>query len=437
MTVAALKERSLDILTAEVFGPLLAPSRYKAAKGGRGSGKSRFFGQLAVEYCLLYPGTNIVCIREVQRTLTQSSKKIVENAIIHMGVGHLFEVLHDRIKTPGGGVIIFQGMQSHNAESIKSLEDFRVAWIDEAQVLSERSLSLLRPTMRAEASEIWFSWNPTKPNDAVEKFFCSKNGLPPDTLIVTANWRDNPWWTNELEAERQLELTHYPERYPHTYEGQFATAFEGAYFASILNDARVKGRIGEVAADPLLPLRAFIDIGGAGAKADAFAMWIVQWVGQEIRMLDYYEQRGQVLGHHINWIRQNKYQDVIFYLPHDGATTNNITGKKYEDHLREAGLKVEPPVKNQGPGAASMRIEALRRLGPKLWFHETKTEGGRRALGYYHEKRDDNRDIGLGPEHDWSSHCADAAGLMAVCYQEPGQAANFNRVLKYFDQGYA
>ena len=101
---------------------------------------------------------------------------------------------------------------------------------------------------------------------------------------------------------------------------------------------------------------------------------------------------------------------------------NNITGKRYEDHLREAGFTVEPPVKNQGKGAAMMRIEALRRLGPQLWWNEATTEPGRDAIGFYHERKDDTRNVGLGPEHDWSSHAADALGLMAICYEEPGRA---------------
>jgi phage terminase large subunit len=160
-------------------------------------------------------------------------------------------------------------------------------------------------------------------------------------------------------------------------------------------------------------------------------------VGQEIRILDYYESVGQVLAYHVAWLRKRGYDDAILYLPHDGVNENNITGKRYEDHLREAGFKVEPPVKNQGKGAASMRIEAVRRLGSKMYWNEVETEPGRDAIGFYHERKDENRNVGLGPEHDWSSHAADALGLMAVCYEEPGRQANFNRPLRYAGSGYA
>lgn len=423
------EREELRVKAARVFKPLLQPARYKGAYGGRGSGKSHFFGELVIAECILHPGTAIVCIREVQRTLTQSSKRLIEQKIQSLGVGPLFQSRDDRIKAPGDGVIIFVGMQDHTAESIKSLEGFKIAWIEEAQTLSHRSLALLRPTIRVEGSEIWASWNPRRKSDAVDEFFRTER--PEGAILVQANWRDNPWFTDVLEAERQLDLKRWPERYDHIWEGGYAKAFEGAYFASVLNEAKAQGRIGRVSADPLLPLRAFFDLGGSGATADAMAIWVVQWVGQEIRVLDYIEGIGQVLGYYVDELRKRHYERAICYLPHDGVNSNAITGKRYEDHLREAGFEVPKPVANQGRGAAMMRVEALRRIFPKLWFNESTTEAGRDALGYYHERRDPDRNVGLGPEHDWSSHANDALGLMAICYEEPARAAGFGRKLVY------
>lgn len=425
---------TLKIPTAKVFEPLLAPARYKGAFGGRGSGKSHFFGELLVETCQAERGTLAVCIREAQRTLAQSSKRLIEGKIAALGLSQGFRPFSDRIATPGDGLIIFRGMQDHTAESIKSLEGFRIAWIDEAQTLSARSLSLLRPTIRAPRSELWASWNPRRKSDAVDDFLRSRK--PDGAVVVKANWRDNPWLPAVLDEERRLDLALYPDRYEHIWEGDYVRTFEGAYFADLLAQARREGRIGKVAADPLLPLRAFIDIGGAGASADAFTIWIVQWVGNEVRVLDYYEAVGQVLAFHVNWLRARGYQNAILYLPHDGLATNAVTGKRYADHLREAGFAVEPPVKNQGRGAAMMRVEALRRLGPQLWFNAETTESGREALGFYHERKDETRNVGLGPEHDWSSHAADALGLMAVCYEAPGRAASFNRPIRYREAGW-
>jgi len=401
---------------ARVYRPLLDQSRYKGAYGGRGSGKSHFFAEQIVVESIANPGLRSVCIREVQRTLAQSAKRLIEDKIAALGVGHLFGIFTDRIETPGGGLITFAGMQDHTAESIKSLEGVGRAWIEEAQTLSARSLALLRPTIRAEGSEIWASWNPTRKSDAIDVFL--RGSDLPGAIVVKANWRDNPWFPAVLEDERKLDLERYPDRYDHIWEGGYAKAFEGAYFAKQLAEAKAQKRIGRVSADPLLPVRAIFDLGGSGANADAMAIWIAQWIDREIRVLDYIEGVGQVLSYYVTELRKRGWGNAICILPHDGVNENNITGKRYEDHLRDAGFQVTV-IKNQGKGAAMMRVEAARRLFPRIWFNEETTEAGREALGFYHEKKDPTRNVGLGPEHDWSSHGADAFGLMCVAYEEP------------------
>jgi phage terminase large subunit len=195
------------------------------------------------------------------------------------------------------------------------------------------------------------------------------------------------------------------------------TVSSGAYFARDLALARQQNRICRVPADPLMTTRAIWDIGGTGAKADACAIWVCQFVGKEIRVLDYYEAVGQPLATHIQWLRSNGYGKALCILPHDGATNDKVYDVSYESALSSAGFEVTV-VPNQGKGAAGMRIEAARRLFPAIWFNEATTEGGREALGWYHEKKDDARNIGLGPEHDWSSHGADAFGLMCVSYED-------------------
>ena len=419
---------TLTIETARVFRPLLEPARYKGAYGGRGSGKSHFFGELLVESCLREHGLRAVCIREFQKSLAQSSKHLIETKIEALGVGSEFRIVHDAIRTPGNGMILFQGMQDHTAETIKSLEGCKIAWVEEAQTLSARSWSLLRPTIRLADSEIWTSWNPRRKSDAVDEFF--RVNKPDNAIVVKANWRDNPWFPAVLGAERQLDLRLYPERYDHIWEGDYAKAFEGAYFAKVLLAAKQEGRIGKVAADPLLPLRAYFDLGGSGASADAMAIWIVQFVAQEIRVLDYIEGVGQVLGYYVAELRDRGYDKVKCSLPHDGVTANSVTGKRYEDHLRDAEFDVTV-IPNQGKGAAAMRIEAVRRIFPKCWFNEATTEAGRDALGYYHERRDDDRNVGLGPQHDWSSNASDAFGLMAISYEEPSRTKAFSRQIVY------
>jgi phage terminase large subunit len=398
------------------FAPLLAPARYKGAFGGRGSGKSHFFAELLVARSVAAK-TDAVCVREVQKSLKQSVKKLVEGKIQALCVSDQFEVLDAEIRSEKGGVIIFQGMQDHTADSIKSLEEFDVAWVEEAQSLSQYSLTLLRPTIRKPGSELWFSWNPRRKTDAVDVLL--RGPTPPTgAVVVPANWSDNPWFPPELETERSDDKRDRPDQYDHIWEGDYVKVFEGAYFAAPLTEAKAKGRIGNVAADPLMAYRAFWDIGGSGAKADNTAIWIAQFVGREIRVLDYYEAQGQPLAAHVNWLREKAYANAVCVLPHDGAHSEKMFDASYEGALRQAGFSVTV-VPNQGRGAAMARIEAARRLFPSIWFNAETTEAGRDALGAYHEKRDPARNIGLGPNHDWSSHGADAFGLMCVAYEAP------------------
>ena len=162
---------TLRIETTRTFEPLLAPARYKGAWGGRGSGKSHFFADLLVEDCLRQRGLLAVCIREVQKSLKESVKRLIEAKLRKRGLGEAegFVCLKDKIRTPGNGAIIFQGMQDHNAESIKSLEGYHRAWVEEAQCLSSRSLDMLQPTLREPGSELWFSWNPRLKTDPVDR----------------------------------------------------------------------------------------------------------------------------------------------------------------------------------------------------------------------------------------------------------------------------
>src|SRR5260221_97717 len=169
-------------------------------------------------------------IRLIARSHTRTAINllvgIIETKIASLGVGSGFKLFNDKIETPGDGLIIFRGMQDHTSESIKSLEGFRIAWIDEAQSLSARSLALLRPTIRAAASELWASWNPRRKSDAIDDFLRARK--PPGAIVVNASWRDNPWFPSVLEDERRLDLSLYPDRYDHIWEGDYVRAVEGA-----------------------------------------------------------------------------------------------------------------------------------------------------------------------------------------------------------------
>ncbi|MGJ3630167.1 hypothetical protein AB5I41_31225 [Sphingomonas sp. MMS24-JH45] len=166
--------------------------------------------------------------------------------------------------------------------------------------------------------------------------------------------------------------------------------------------------------DPLMPLRAYWDIG----IRDATAIWVTQQIGGRVNCLRYYEAIGQDLATHLNWLRDQGYSRAECVLPHDGAKADAVTAIRFEDHIRAAGFQVRT-IPNQGRGAAMKRVETARRVFPSIWLDKAGCDGGLKALGWYHEKKDEARNIGLGPEHDWASHGADAFGLMCCDYEQP------------------
>jgi phage terminase large subunit len=227
--------RAVDIPLIPVLEPLLQPSRYKGLYGGRGGAKSHAFADLAIERSLMQKGSRIVCIREYQTTLEHSVKKLLEDKLQLYGLGLIdgFRVMDSCIETPGDGIIIFQGMQAHNADSIKSLEGYDVAWVEEAQSLSQRSLDLLRPTIRKDGSELWFSWNPEHADDPVDKLLrCDPP--PPDSIIIRTSFKDNPFFSDVLRREMEWDRARDPEKYAHIWLGEYEQRSESRVFKNFV-----------------------------------------------------------------------------------------------------------------------------------------------------------------------------------------------------------
>lgn len=348
----------LHLKVSEAFESIWKPARYKACYGGRASGKSHALAQMLVVRCVQTPGTRVLCAREVQKALRESAKQLIEDKISEMGAPG-FQIMNDEIRTPGGGRIVFQGMNRQTSDSIKSYEGFDISWVEEAHGLSKTSLQLLRPTIRKPGSELWFSWNPQRKSDAVDNFFRGENA-PANAVIVPANWSSNPWFPPEMEDERQHDLKFSPA-YQHVWEGKYATVVDGAYYAQALALAEQEGRITDLSYDGMLDRKAYWDIG----IDDAMTIWITQRIKQRLHFMDYIEGSGQGLDYYVNILRQRGHESAEMVLPHDGAQRSAVTGKKFSDHLKDAGFRVRV-LKNQGPGAASLRIEALRRVFPQI-----------------------------------------------------------------------
>ena len=240
---------SLTIETAEVFEPLLYPARYKGAHGGRASGKSHFFGDLWLDENIRMK-LDCVCLREIQKSLEFSVKKLLEQKIETYNAGAYFEVQDARILTQSGGVTIFQGMQNHTAESIKSLEAFDRAWFTEAQRATQKSLDLLRPTLRKETSELWFDWNPNDPTDPIDVLLRGDRP-PPGAIVVEANYLQNPWLPKVMETEIEYDRSRDPDKFSHIWMGEYQSSSEARIFKNwkIEEFERPEGTIYRLGAD--------------------------------------------------------------------------------------------------------------------------------------------------------------------------------------------
>jgi phage terminase large subunit len=262
---------------------------------------------------------------------------------------------------------------------------------------------------------IW-TWNPEFDHDPVDVMFRGPAGPPPNSLVREVSHRDNPWFADTpLQMEMEHDYKVNPAVAEHVWGGQYVAAVEGAYYAAQLAKVREEGRVTALAKDPILRVRAFWDLG----RRDATSIWVGQFVDQRINVLDYIEGRGQELSYYIGQLRSRGWGDALCELPHDGRHVTLIATGSAEQQLQDAGFEVHI-TPNQGKGAALDRVEASRRMFPRIWFNDTPDlTPGLKALAAYHERRDEHRNVGLGPEHDWASDPADAFGLMCVAYEEP------------------
>ena len=428
----------------------------RGAYGGRGSAKTRSFATMAAVQGMRFGQSGIrgqvLCARQFMNSLDDSSLEEVKRGIegdpvlsSYWNIGEKFIKSHD-----GRVWFSFAGLD-RNIGSVKSKGRILLCWVDEAEPVTDTAFDTLGPTLREEGdewnAELWITWNPGRKSAAVERF---RRSTDPLVKVVEMNWQDNPRFPALLERKRLRDFAEKPDQYAHIWDGAYLIAVAGAYFAKSLAAAKEQGRISRVAADPLMTIRAYWDIGGTGAKADACAIWIVQFIGREVRVLRYYEAVGQPLATHVDFLRRNGFSSAMCVLPHDGAAHDKVFSVSYESELRKAGFEVKV-IPNMGQGAAMTRVEAARRLFPSVWFNDTPvkdarkgddaemldaTEAGRDALGWYHEKRDEKRNIGFGPNHDWASHGADSFGMMAVDYlstdhSEPDMSALDNYATDY------
>jgi len=409
---------TLQIKTPRWALPFLKPARYKAAYGGRGSGKSHFFAELLVERCMMAK-TRAVCIREVQNSLRESVRQLIVDKIMALGLSDHFEVLEAEIRAPHGGLIIFRGMQAYNAETIKSLEGYDIAFIEEAQTLSATSLRMLRPTIRAPGSEIWAAWNPRNDTDPIDNFF--RGDAPPsNSVIERVNWSENPFFPDELRQEMEDDRKRDPEMASHVWDGGYEIVTEGAYYAVLLAQAEAEERIGDFPYDPTLPVNTAWDIG----VDDYTAIWFFQENGKQVRFIDYYEASGegvesivqQALPELVPPDQRMSDRTLVYrygrhYLPHDVRVREWGAGRSRITTLQEFGVK---PINIGVANGPPERINASRALLPMCYFNKATTNVGIKRLRGYSRRFNKSMETFSGPLHDSNSHGADAFGEAAL-----------------------
>lgn len=242
----------LRIQTPRAYLPLInADARYLGAHGGRGSAKSHFFAELWLDESV-QDKYDFVCLRETLKSLEFSVKKLLESKIQTYNAGAYFDVQDRRITSVHGGVTIFEGMQNHTSDSIKSLEGFDRSWFEEAQAASDKSLTLLRPTIRKERSQLWFSWNPDLPTDPIDVLLRG-DSKPPRSVVIEVNYEDNPWFPEELREEMEYDKQRDPDKFAHVWRGQYRKNSEARVFKN--------WKVAEFEIDPVWTLRQGADWG--------------------------------------------------------------------------------------------------------------------------------------------------------------------------------
>ncbi|TXG78394.1 PBSX family phage terminase large subunit [Candidatus Dojkabacteria bacterium] len=402
----------LQIQTPEVFAPLLEPARYKGVWGGRGSGKSWFFAELLLESCIIKP-TRAVCIREVQKSIKQSVKLLLEDKIKLLNLERHFQIYEERIETKNGSLIIFQGMQNHTADSIKSLEGYDIAWCEEAQTISERSLRLLRPTIRKPGSELWFSWNPDNEEDPVDQLLRGPNRILEGAIVVQANYMDNPYFPNVLQQEMEIDKARDPSKYAHTWLGEYEKFAGGAVYGKEMVAAKEQGRICSVPYNPAVPVFTVWDLGYS--KGNATSIGFGQMVGREPRIIDYYQNELEGIGHYLQVLKDRKYNYSIHVFPHDAGHASLRTGTTFVRQLEEMGLGKEgKDIIVLPTDSVETGIELVRQLLQQIWIDDKCTQLIRGLTKYHYEWDEERKIFGRKPYHDEHSNPADMMRYFAT-----------------------
>jgi len=388
---------------------LFQKSRYKVLYGGRGGAKS-----WGIARALLILGAKsplrILCAREFMTSMRDSVHKLLCDQIESLGLLGFYEITQASIRGKNGTEFAFAGLKS-NIANIQSYEGVDICWVEEAQTVSRLSWNVLIPTIRAEGSEIWISFNPKLETDETYQRFVANP--PKDCITMRVNWSDNPWLPETLRLEKDSLKQRDEEAYNQVWEGLCRQTVDGAIFAKEMQQAEKDGRITKVPYDATKPVHAVFDLGWS----DSTAIWFLQFVGMETRLIRYIEDSQKTISYYLATMQTYGYVYDTIWLPHDAENkTLAAAGRSIDDIVRAAGYKTT--ILPRVPILDS--INAARTIFPNCYFDREHTADGLTCLRHYRYEVDpDTGQFSRNPLHDHYSHGADAFRYIALMIKEP------------------
>lgn len=393
--------------------PLLEEGRYryKILYGGRGGGKS---WQVAIALVALAARKKlrIGCFREVQNSIKDSVHQLLVDQIQRIGLEG-FEVRIDKITHANGSKFTFKGLRDQKtSQSIKSYESLDIAWVEEAQAVSDESWGILIPTIRKAKSEIWITFNPRLETDYVWQWFV-KNPQE-NSYVKKVNLPQNPFASNAIKQESERLKQNDIETWHHIYGGEPVLAIEGVIYEKEIIALQREGRFCKINIDTNLPVHTVWDLG----YSDDTAIGLVQRVGSELRFLHYIEGRGLPLEEYIKRLEECRVNGIMFrwgvdILPHDStAKTLNAPFSVFERLRRDFNRR---PISLTQAKDIEIEISYVRSEFKNVYINETCTEllehikNYRRVISKYGETR---------PCHDEHSHAADMLRYAIVGQRE-------------------
>jgi phage terminase large subunit len=405
--LSEVSNAQFPVKLACLFDP--AKARYRVLYGGRGGAKSWGVARALLIKAAKEP-LRILCAREFMTSMRDSVHKLLSDQIIDLGLQSFYEITQASIRGKNGSEFSFVGLKN-NVANVKSYEGVDICWCEEAQSITRLSWNVLIPTIRKPDSEIWITFNPELETDETyQRFVIHK----PDNAVVTkVNWNDNPWFPETLKLEMESLKARDPEAHRTVWEGFCRQTVDGAIFAKEMQFAELENRITRVPYDATKPVHAVWDLGWA----DSTAIWFVQFIGMETRLIRYVEDNQQTISHYLALMQTYGYVYDTLWLPHDAQNkTLASQGKSIEEIVRAAGYKTR--VLDRVPVVDS--INAARTIFRSCYFDRENCHDGLQCLRHYRYEVDpDTKQFSRTPLHDQYSHGADAFRYIGLMVNEP------------------